>query len=307
MAAIIRGTAQTAPTKPSRREAGRPLRRNSMKKHLLTATAAALTALASTGAFAQKAGDDLVSLGWFHVMPQDSSTPLTTNVAPVPINTPLRLPNSFTSPGTGLSTNNADTVGLVFSHFITDHIAVTSVAGVPPKFQLKGHGTIQPPGPAGALGKQDIGDPAVNPIVKSVRQWSPALIFQYYFASATDKFRPFLGIGVSYNWFSDIQLNNNFVKSTQDNLGAILAAGAGKPGQTTVEAKASSSWAPVFNAGAIYNITDRWGIVASVTYIPLKTTSSTIIKAADGTELGVSKAELKADPIITYLAVSYKF
>ncbi|MEX3935499.1 OmpW family protein [Paraburkholderia phymatum] len=278
-----------------------------MKKLLVAASAAALGALATQRAHAQKAGDDLVTLGWFHVMPQDSSTPLTTHVAPVPINTPLRLPSSFTSPGTSLSTTNADTAGLVFSHFVTDHIAVTSVAGIPPKFQIYGHGTIQPPGPAGALGKQDIGDPAVNPIVKSVRQWSPALIFQYYFASATAKFRPFLGIGVSYNWFSDIQLNNNFVTSTQDNLGAILAAGAGKPGKTSVEAKASSSWAPVFNAGAIYNITDHWGVTASVTYIPLKTTSSVIIKAADGTELGVSKAELKADPIITYLAVSYRF
>ncbi|CAG9217915.1 Outer membrane protein W precursor [Paraburkholderia sabiae] len=277
-----------------------------MRKHLIAALAAALS-FASLSAYAQKAGDNLVTLGWFHVMPQDSSTPLTTHVAPVPINTPLRLPNSFTSQGTSLSTNNADTAGLVFSHFVTDHIAVTSVAGIPPKFQIYGHGTIQPPGPAGALGKQDIGDPAVNPIVKSVRQWSPALIFQYYFASSTAKFRPFLGIGVSYNWFSDIQLNNNFVTSTQDNLGAILAAGAGKPGKTTVEAKASSSWAPVFNAGAIYNVTDHWGITASVTYIPLKTTSSVIIKAADGTELGVSKSELKANPIITYLAVSYKF
>ncbi|MBN3758926.1 OmpW family protein [Paraburkholderia sp. Tr-20389] len=281
-----------------------------MRKHVIAAWAAALAAalsFASLDAYAQKAGDNLVTLGWFHVMPQDSSTPLTTHVAPVPINTPLRLPSSFTSQGTSLSTNNADTAGLVFSHFVTDHFAVTSVAGIPPKFEIYGHGTIQPPGPAGALGKQDIGDPAVNPIVKSVRQWSPALIFQYYFASATAKFRPFLGIGVSYNWFSDIQLNNNFVTSTQDNLGAILAAGAGKPGKTTVEAKASSSWAPVFNAGAIYNVTDHWGITASVTYIPLKTTSSVIIKAADGTELGVSKAELKANPIITYLAVSYKF
>lgn len=268
---------------------------------------ALLAACLSAGAHAQQAGDNVAALGWFHVMPQDSSTPLTTHVAPVPINTPLRLPNSFTSPGTSLSTNSADTLGLVFSHFVTDHFAVTSVAGVPPKFELYGHGTIQPPGPAGALGKQDIGDPAVNPIVKSVRQWSPALIFQYYFGESTSKFRPFVGIGVSYNWFSDIQLNENFVTSTQNNLGAILAAGAGKTGKTTVEAKASSSWQPVFNVGAMYNITDRWGVTASVTYIPLKTTSSTIIKAADGTELAVSKAELKADPIITYLALSYKF
>ncbi|MDE1181154.1 OmpW family outer membrane protein [Paraburkholderia sp.] len=270
-------------------------------------TVAALAACVSVGAHAQHAGDNVVSLGWFHVMPKDSSSPLTTHVAPVPINTPLRLPDSFTSEGTGLSTSGANTAGLVISHFVTDHIAITSVAGVPPTFKLYGHGTIRPPGPAGALGNQDLGDPAANPIVKSVRQWSPALIFQYYFAKADAKFRPFVGIGVSYNWFSDIQLSNNFVTSTQDNLGAILAAGAGKPGRTTVSAKASSSWQPVFNAGMTYAITEHWGLVASVTYIPLKTTSSVIIKAADGSELGVSKAELKANPIISYLAVSYKF
>lgn len=268
--------------------------------------ALALCACASS-AYAQKAGDDVVSLGWFHIMPQQSSQPLTTHVAPTPINTPLRLPSSFTSSGTGLASNNADTLGLVFSHYLTDHIAITSVAGVPPTFKIYGHGTIKPPGPAGALGSQDIGQAGVNPIVKSVRQWSPALLFQYYFASPTSKFRPFVGVGVSYNFFTNFELNPNFVQSTQQNLGAILAAGAGKPGPTSVEAKASSSWAPVFNAGAMYNINEHWGVTASVTYIPLKTTSSVIIKAADGTQLAVTQSELKADPIITYLALSYRF
>ncbi|WP_322011700.1 OmpW/AlkL family protein [Paraburkholderia sp. J12] len=268
---------------------------------------AALTAGLSMSAHAQHAGDNVAVLGWFHVAPQDSSTPLTTNVAPVPINTPLRLPNSFTSQGTGLSTAHADTVGLVFTHFLTDHIAVSSVAGVPPTFKLYGHGTIKPPGPAGALGSQNLGDPNTNPIVSSVRQWSPALIFQYYFRDADAKFRPFVGIGVSYNWFSDIQLNPAFVSATQNDLGSVLAAGAGKPGPTQVSAKASASWQPVFNAGAEYNITAHLGLVASVTYIPLKTTSSVIVKAADGTELAVSKSELSADPIISFLAVSYRF
>ncbi|HZZ06854.1 OmpW/AlkL family protein [Paraburkholderia sp.] len=274
-----------------------------MKKIYFAILAAGLSA----SAHAQHAGDNVAALGWFHIMPQDSSSPLTTNVAPTPINTPLRLPSSFTSSGTGLSTNSANTVGLTISHYLTDHIAVTTVAGVPPVFKIYGHGIIKPPGPAGALGQQDLGDPQANSIVKSVRQWSPALLFQYYFNAPTAKFRPFVGIGVSYNWFSDVQLSQNFVQSTQNNLGAVLAAGAGKPGQTQVSAKASSSWQPVFNAGLTYAITDHWGLVASVTYIPLKTTSSVIIKAADGTELGVSKAELKADPIISFLAVSYKF
>ena len=268
---------------------------------------AAAAVVLSTTAHAQHAGDNVAVLGWFHVAPKDSSTPLTTTVAPTPINTPLRLPNSFTSPGTSLSTNNANTVGLVFTHFLTDHIAVASVAGVPPTFKLYGHGTIKPPGPAGALGSQNLNDPATNPIVQSVRQWSPALIFQYYFRASDAKFRPFVGVGVSYNWFSDIQLNPNFVKATQDDLGSVIAAGAGKPGATQVSAKASSSWQPVFNLGAEYNITAHLGLVASLTYIPLKTTSSVIVKAADGTELAVSRAELKADPLISFLAVSYKF
>ena len=114
-----------------------------------------------------------------------------------------------------------------------------------------------------------------------------AAILQYYFGAANAKFRPFLGLGVSYNWFSDLQLNTNFIKQTQDNLGAVLAAGAGKPGTTSVEAKASSSWQPVFNAGLQYNMTEHFGLIASVTYIPLKTTSTVTIKAADGTVLGV--------------------
>jgi outer membrane protein len=268
---------------------------------------AALIALFSMSAHAQHAGDNVAVLGWFHVAPQQSSTPLTTTVAPVPINTPLRLPNSFTSAGTGLSTSSANTVGLVLTHFLTDHIAVSSVAGLPPTFKLYGHGTIKPPGPAGALGNQNLGDPNANPIVTSVRQWSPAMVFQYYFRDADAKFRPFVGIGVSYNWFSDIQLNPAFVTATQNDLGSVIAAGAGKPGTTQVSAKASSSWQPVFNAGAEYNLTAHLGLVASVTYIPLKTTSSVIVKAADGTELAVSKAELSADPLISFLAVSYRF
>ncbi|VWC00101.1 putative outer membrane protein [Burkholderia aenigmatica] len=277
-----------------------------MKKTLLCAAAGAAV-LAPLAAHAQSAGSNVVTLGWFHVMPQQSSTPMTTNVAPTPINTPLRLPPSFTSPGTGLRTSGADTVGLTVSHFLTDHIAVTSVAGVPPVFKVSGQGTIRPPGPAGALGTQNIGLASVNPIVKSVRQWSPAMLLQYYFGAATAKFRPFLGLGVSYNWFSDLQLNSNFIKQTQDNLGAILAAGAGKPGTTSVEAKASSSWQPVFNAGLQYNMTEHFGLIASVTYIPLKTTSTVTIKAADGTVLSESKSDLKADPIISYVGMTYKF
>jgi outer membrane protein len=277
-----------------------------MNRKTRAACAAAVGAFACA-AHAQHAGDNVVSLGWFHIMPQDSSTPMTTYVTPQPIDTPLRLPSSFTSSGTGLSTTNADTLGLVISHFFTDHIALTTVAGVPPTFKLKGRGSIVPPGPAGALGTENLDDPANEPIVKSVRQWSPAMMIQYYFNSAAARFRPFVGIGISYNFYTNIELNPNFVTSTQNNLGSVLAAGAARPGVTSVSAKASPSWAPVFNLGASYEITNHWGLSGSLTYIPLKTRSTVYVRAADGTLLGTTQSQLTADPLITYVAVSYKF
>jgi len=278
-----------------------------MDKKTRAGACAALSIAFASSAYAQHAGDNVVTLGWFHVMPQDSSTPMTTYVTPQPIDTPLRLPSAFTSAGTGLSTTNADTLGLVISHFLTDHIALTTVAGVPPTFKLKGRGAIVPPGPAGALGTENLDDPANEPIVKSVRQWSPAMMIQYYFNAPTAKFRPFVGLGVSYNFFTNIELNPNFVTSTQNNLGSVLAAGAARPGVTSVSAKASPSWAPVFNVGASYDFTQHWGVSASLTYIPLKTMSTVYVRAADGTLLGTTKAQLTADPLITYVAVSYKF
>ena len=116
-----------------------------------------------------------------------------------------------------------------------------------------------------------------------------------------------MGVGVSYNWFSDIQLNPNFVTSTQNNLGSVLAAGAGKPGTTQVVAEGVVLLATGVQRGRGIQHHGSLGAGGVVTYIPLKTTSSVIVKAADGTELAVSKAELKADPIISFLAVSYKF
>jgi outer membrane protein len=204
--------------------------------------AAGVVACMSTLASAQQAGDNVATLGWLHIMPQDSTNGLTTNLANMPINGPLRLPGSFTSPGTSLTVNNADTVGLTLTHFFTDHIAVTSVLGVPPEFTLTGHGVIRPPGPSGALGSVDMDKTSNQPAVKNARQWSPTVILQYYFNAPTAKFRPFVGIGVAYSWFSNIELNGNFARDINENLGSVLAAGAGKPGPTSVEGKASSSF-----------------------------------------------------------------
>lgn len=278
-----------------------------MRKFFLLLFAPLLAACVSSGVNAQQAGDNVISLGWFHVAPQYSSDPLTTHVAPVSINGPLGLPPSFTSAGTGLAVNHANTLGLTFSHFLTEHIALTAMGGIPPEFRISGYGVIQPPGPAGALGRQDLNEPSNNPLVGRVRQWTAGAMLQYFFGKAESKFRPFLGVGLTYSWFNSFRLNPYFSQSLNENLGSILAAGAGKPGPTSISAKSSSSWTPLFNLGASYALNKHWLINASVSYMPLKTYAETDIRAADGTLLAVTKAKLNADPIITFVAVSYRF
>ena len=82
--------------------------------------------LAPTRAIAQQAGDNVVNLGWFHIAPQDSSKPMTTGVTQEGL-TPTLVPSSFTSPGSGAKVSNADTLGLVITHFVTDNIAVQTI------------------------------------------------------------------------------------------------------------------------------------------------------------------------------------
>ena len=278
------------------------------KRVLAMASVCATLALGSVRpAFAQAAGDNVVTLGWFHVQTLDSSSNQTTTVRSTPVYSVLDLPTSFTSPGTSQTVSNADTLGLTIAHFFTDNIAVTTVAGVPPKFKLYGQGILQAPGPAGALGNVNLGSASNNPLVTSVREWSPALLLQYYLFDATSKFRPFGGVGVSYNWFSSIQLNPNFQSDLNQQLGATLAAGAGHPGPTSVKAQSSPSWQPVFNAGLTYNFTDHWSVTGSVSYIPLKTDTVITVRAADGTVLSQSKSELKVNPVISFVALGYKF
>ena len=74
-----------------------------------------------------------------------------------------------------------------------------------------------------------------------------------------------------------------------------------------LKAKASSSFTPVYNVGASYAIDKHWGLTATLTYMPLKTYSSLVIKAADGSTLATTRTRLKADPLITFVGISYKF
>jgi outer membrane protein len=245
----------------------------SARKTLALVVLAASSALVTSASFAQSAGDFMVSAGWFHIAPQDSSTPLRATSSATSFSTVL--------PGSGASVEDLDTLGLSLSYFITDNWAATFDLGVPPKYKLDGSGTLSSVGRIG-----------------TARQWAPALLGKYYFGDANAKFRPSVGLGVTHVNYTNIELTNNFQHFT----GSLFL----DPNAVT-SASLNSSWAPVFNVGLSYAINKDWYANFSVSYIKLKTTG-TLTTPTNG-PLGTitSTTELTLNPIVTYLNLGYRF
>ena len=74
----------------------------------------------------------------------------------------------------------------------------------------------------GAIISVDLGDPANNPLA-TARQWSPAALLQYYFFDSSFALRPYLGLGFTYTWFTDVELNAAFDDTLNSSFGRTLA------------------------------------------------------------------------------------
>jgi len=221
-------------------------------------------------AHAQSAGSTTISLGWAHISPVSSSDPLTiTSIGGQPAN--------MTQPGTGSVALSSDTVGMLLEHYFTDHIGVATLAGFPVYLNLEGTGTFAK---YGVIGKG--------------RPWAPQVILTYHLFSAESKFRPFAGVGVSYTWFTNAHVTNT----------AFITQSFGPGGSAS--ASASSSWNPVFAAGANYRFSKHWMAGFSLLYIPASTNLTLTGRTATGTEI-VSKTTVRLRPIITFVNASYVF
>jgi len=240
-----------------------------MKKAAYAAVAAAL--LSGSAAHAQSAGSTVVGAGWLRMAPQDSSDPLEVG--------------GHSVPNTGTRVDNADTFGLTVTHFFTDHLAVETVAGVPPRFKFYGKGALA--------------SPSINPL-GDVRQWSPALVFKYYFGRAESAWRPYLGLGVSYIWFTSGHVNPAFQQALSMQLSN--GANAGMPTSAHID----SAWSPVFNAGMNYNFGKHWSAGLSISYLPFGTKAKLTTTMPNGGSV-TSVAKINLDPIVTYVSINYAF
>lgn len=265
-----------------------------------------LLVLAScTQARAAGKGDWVVQAGWTHVRPQESSDPLHTDLRPNPLFPVLGIEESFTSPGTSARITNSNTLLTTVKYFVTDHIGLQLEGGIPVTFDIHGSGVVRPTGLGGVL-SVDLGAPDNNPL-GSARQWSPVVMGVYHFRRPDAAVRPFLGLGVTYTWFTDVELNDNFERRLNQEFGAPLALLAGKPGDTRVEVDASPDTAPVLAAGVNYAFNDRWGVSLSAAYLLLATTATLKIKAEDGTTLSTSKTDLALNPVALTVLLNYTF
>jgi len=232
-----------------------------------------LSIAAASTVHAQSAGQWVVNAGWLHLAPRDSSEPLTVNA----------VGQSNTVAGSGSTVANANTFALTTRYFVTDHIAIETILGVPPKLHLSGTGTL---GQVGEMG--------------TARAWSPAIQAQYHFGVPTARLRPYVGAGVAYVWYRDIELSRPVA------TGQLLyspALGTLLEGPTTVSL--SKSIAPIVNAGLTYNIDSHWSIGASLSYMWLSTKATLTTQAPVGTVTTTTK--VKINPLTSFLSVGYRF
>ena len=219
---------------------------------------------------AQSAGSVTLSAGWLHIAPQGDATPLTVeSIGGLAVNRQLV--------GTGAHASSTNTVGITTEYYVTDNIGVAMLLGLPLKVNLVGDGALHKYGNLG-----------------STRPMPPAIELRYHLFSAESRFRPYLGLGVNYTWFTQVRTTNS--QFVTDSLG---------PGGSA-RATLSSSWNPVLEVGANYAITKHWSIGTSLDYMPVKTNLTLYGQTATGTPI-VSRSTLRLDPLSVFVNVAFTF
>ena len=243
-----------------------------MKKLLNLSIVAAVTVLVSTGAFAQKAGDNIVSLGLASINPDANLGTVTSTSASA------ASAAAFTAQlkGASASVGSQTTVSFGWLHMYNDNIGAELGLGIPAEFT------------------QDLNTPngtvKAHPGAAKLKILTPAVIAKYFYGGPNDQWRPYVGLGVTHVTFNDVKIN---------------AADATVKALAATSASFKSAWAPIYSAGVVYNIDEKWSVVGSVAYLPIKTTATFV-----GPGLGVpvtSTGDVKLNTTDYVVRVAYRF
>ncbi|PBV23060.1 OmpW/AlkL family protein, partial [Pseudomonas aeruginosa] len=209
---------------------------------------------------------------------------------------------------TGLEADDVTTLGLMTNYFFTDNISLEVKAGIPPKVDLQGKGKIYAPFSAtakpagGILGSMElennifITDLEAHGSAASARAWTPAFELQYHFGkTGVNKFRPYVGLGVMYAYFNELEINpeiendlvnaGHMIVNIKDGKSGAALERKTSSGDPKVDLEASDAIAPVATLGFTYDFNDKWYAVGSVSYAHLKTDTTITVNDAKYGEL----------------------
>jgi outer membrane protein len=146
-------------------------------------------------------------------------------------------------PGADAESGDATTVILEYERELTSNLAMVFAIGAPPKVKVRATGSIA------FLGDE----------ILSARNVSPVLGLRWYFGAPGDKWRPYVGAGVHYTVFTDVE--------------SRLAS--------NVEMGDAAGWA--VKAGVDYALTREWGLFAGIGALKVKSkvvaTGATVLQA----------------------------
>ena len=184
------------------------------------------------------------------------------------------LTGPYVPPGVNVDVKNVTTPYFAYVRRLSPHMVAQLAAGVPPKTETVGKG----PATLGSV-------PFNGQVVSTAKWFSPSLLINYVFCDESRALRPYLGAGVNYTRFYDLQ--------------STPAGNQANGGPTAI--KLSSSVGPVLTAGLRWHIKDSWSAYAS--YDVAQVDSDYV-----GNTAGViRKTHIKFNPSTLVLSVGYAF
>lgn len=163
-------------------------------------------------------------------------------------------------PGADAETGDATTLVVEYERLIDPNWGVMLTLGIPPKIKAKATGSVA-----------FLGDD-----VLSAKNVSPTLFLNYHFGAPSDRWRPYLGIGINYTKFVGIE--------------SKLAS----------DVQMSDSVGPAVNAGLEYVMSKDWSLFASVSALKVK---SDVV--ATGATVLTTTIDFR--PVVYTLGAVYKF
>jgi outer membrane protein len=180
----------------------------------------------------------------------------------------------FVPPGTNLDIKDTNTLYLSYVRRINKDFDVEVAFGNPPKTETVGKG------PA-TLGSA----PYDGQVIATAKWFSPSVLIQYKFLEESSAWRPYVGIGVNFTHFYDIQSTD--------------AGNAATGGPTML--KLTNSFGPAFNVGVAYRVDGPWHVYASYNYAKVKSDLT-------ATTAGVVRTStINFNPSAIVLSVGYSF